>query len=393
MMTDNNDDKRTPLHIEEGRTKEYETESVPMLTTLFKTWWNEAAWPGMGLFGESYLLFSIGLIKPFWEVLYPQCFTYEVCSPWLLNSLTYSVVVGVMCGMITVGYFANSMGRRMGGITTASFMCTGAIGLTFVSFIFSNNPRFLFLSMSILLFIFGVGVGGEYPISSSTATEKAMGEMKEKLKLELQREAACKFKANAVSPIVGNKNFARHLDVSGMVERKEQHRNIKRGQAVQLVFLSQGIGILLNSSCIVVLILVFGQYGSLVEGGNYRAEALLSIWRIVYSIGAIVLTVVLVTRLYCLKESPVWADDKERRDKLDRVAPQCCDINMNPIDPPQAQCSSTVSDLTDPSSVLVRNVSSVTEKGLIKAVDDDVYATRKCRFRISPFYFTGSISF
>mmetsp|Transcript_35507 Transcript_35507/g.71983 ORF Transcript_35507/g.71983 Transcript_35507/m.71983 type:complete len:119 (+) Transcript_35507:4818-5174(+) len=29
----------------------------------FKEWLKESAWPGMGLFGESYLLFSVGTLK------------------------------------------------------------------------------------------------------------------------------------------------------------------------------------------------------------------------------------------------------------------------------------------------------------------------------------------
>ena len=32
-----------------------------------KYWLFQCAWPGMGLFGESFLLFSIGTLKPIWE--------------------------------------------------------------------------------------------------------------------------------------------------------------------------------------------------------------------------------------------------------------------------------------------------------------------------------------
>jgi len=382
-MENNDNNKRTPLHVEEGNVEENEQTSTYMhmnmhiVTALLKTWWREAAWPGMGLFGESYLLFSVGLIKPFWEILYPECFAYEVCSPQLLHSLTYAVVLGIICGMIVLGYLANSIGRRMGGITTASFMSAGAIGLALVSFCFANNPQILFRSMSVLFFIFGVGVGGEYPMSSSTAAEKAMGEMKKKLKLQLQREAA-----RAKGTTLGaDRHPARHLDVWGTIQdHSETCQNVYRGRAVQLVFLGQGIGILINSLCLVVLLLLFGQYGSDVVGGNYRPEALLAIWRIVYSIGAVVLTVLLVTRVAYLKESSVWADDRERRNKLDRTTIHTSDPQA--IEQPHALASalSCISDLSTPSSVMVGNgdVSSLAEFTPIATVEDDLSATREC---------------
>jgi MFS family permease len=272
--------------------------------SLFQTWWKKSAWPGMGLLGESYLLFSIGLIKPFWQLLYPECFSHESCSRQLLSSLTYSVVVGVILGMLSVGYLANSIGRRKGGITTALLMCIGSTGLTLVSFIFSNDPQLLFRCSSILLFIFGIGVGGEYPISSSTATERAMEEMKNRLNHEV-----------SLTPSFNEGIYVRHIDVLPSCDRKEGkfHSNVSRGQGVQLVFLSQGIGILVNSCFIVCLLLIFRQYGQQASEGKYDRSALLSIWRIVYSVGTALLVTVLATRLAYLQESITWSEDKERR--------------------------------------------------------------------------------
>lgn len=83
-----------------------------------------ALWHGLGLFGESYLLFSIGTLRPVWEVLYPDCFSGEECRPWLtFKSLSYCVVLGVMVGMIVIGSIAGKVGRRSGSIITAS-KCT-----------------------------------------------------------------------------------------------------------------------------------------------------------------------------------------------------------------------------------------------------------------------------
>ena len=123
-------------------------------------WFYQSAWPGLGLFGESYLLFSIGLLKPIWEEIYPDCFAYETCTPFLLKSLTISVVMGVTSGMIIVGYLANFMGRRWGSIFTASLMSSSAIGLVLISTFISSQEVWLYRFMSIFLFIFGLGVGG-----------------------------------------------------------------------------------------------------------------------------------------------------------------------------------------------------------------------------------------
>jgi MFS family permease len=290
--------------------QEIEHDEVHSLS-LFQSWWINSAWPGMGLLGESYLLFSIGLIKPFWQNLYPACFSYESCSKQLLSSLTFSVVIGVIIGMVSVGYIANSIGRRVGGITTASLMCFGSTGLTLASFIFSNNPQLLFRCSSALLFIFGIGVGGEYPISSSTATERAMEETKKRL----HQEVSLKSPISPVAPSFNEDMYVRHFDVLSSHDQNEPNlrRNETRGREVQLVFLSQGIGILVNSCFLVVLLLIFRQYGREAGEGNYDRSALLSIWRIVYSFGTLLLVIVLATRLVYLQESQTWSEDKDRR--------------------------------------------------------------------------------
>lgn len=145
----------------------------------FKEWLKESAWPGMGLFGESYLLFSVGTLKPIWTILYPDCFAgssyvvedgndYDgghdeygdgvpVCSDGLLHSVTYSVVLGVILGMSALGTFANRIGRRAGSILTASLMAFGALGMALISLILEDAPATLFGCMAGLLFVFGIG--------------------------------------------------------------------------------------------------------------------------------------------------------------------------------------------------------------------------------------------
>jgi len=148
-----------------------------------------ALWHGLGLFGESYLLFSVGTLRPIWETLYPSCFDeYDnsTCKHAYLSykSITYSVVLGVMIGMVVLGVLANTIGRRRGSIITATFMALGSIMLTLSSIFLSSMPSILFPVMSISLFIFGFGVGGEYPLSASSASERSMIAMKERQKSE-----------------------------------------------------------------------------------------------------------------------------------------------------------------------------------------------------------------
>ena len=102
-----------------------------------------ALWHGLGLFGESYLLFSIGTLRPLWQELYPTCFSSNInndaaddddynssssCNnPYLTyNSLSYSVVLGVMLGMIIIGTLASNIGRRKCSLLNASIMVGGA---------------------------------------------------------------------------------------------------------------------------------------------------------------------------------------------------------------------------------------------------------------------------
>lgn len=152
--------------------------------TKFKEWLLESAWPGMGLFGESYLLFSVGTLKPIWTMLYPDCFAGSsygsdgaeggndnyggelnddgvrvsaVCADALLNSITFSVVLGVILGMFSLGIIANKIGRRVGCILTASLMAFGAVGMALVSLTLEDTPAALFGCMSALLFVFGIG--------------------------------------------------------------------------------------------------------------------------------------------------------------------------------------------------------------------------------------------
>ena len=237
-------------------------------------------WPGMGLFGESYILFSVGTMKPLWKEIYPECWGKEAstCSTQLTQSLSYSVVLGVICGQIGFGSIAAYIGRRRGSIATATIMALGAVFITLIGTFVPNNSHALFVATSVLLSIFGVGVGGEYPMSASSASEKAM--------------------ETDVNP-----DAKRHTKVFPSQEL--------RGRSVQLVFTGQGLGIVVNSIIMTLMLIFTGQTGS-----TYDPQKLKIVWYITYAVGAMILIFVLGSRIKLLKESTAWKDDREKRKSI-----------------------------------------------------------------------------
>ena len=308
-------------------------------------WIRECAWPGLGLFGESYLLFSIGTLTPLWELLFEDCFVnYKSCNPSLRHSLTYTVVLGVICGMMLLGTLANTLGRRMGSILTATFMCGGAWGMTLCSLILVNDASLLFKCMVALLFLFGVGVGGEYPLSASSASERAMAELQAKQQQQEEeetfKETVVEFDYNAVQEnLSSSSNDNDEIMQSPPPARQHNHR----GRRVQLVFTMQGMGIMFNCILMTLLLLFMGQSGNAGElqnddasvSGYYSASRLLAIWRITYAIGAAVLSYVLVSRILYLQESQVWQHDKERREQQKQHVVTNGSVEQPP--PPQQQ--------------------------------------------------------
>ena len=108
-----------------------------------------------------------------------------------------------MVGMVTLGILANTIGRRKGSIITASLMALGATCLTMASMILSSDPSVLFPAMSLSLFVFGVGVGGEYPLSASSASERAMATMKNRRERELEDAVGARMER-----LLGNHNIS-----------------------------------------------------------------------------------------------------------------------------------------------------------------------------------------
>lgn len=315
----------------------------------------ESIWPGLGLFGESYVLFSIGTLKPMWEVLYPDCFNGQECSPALLSSLTYSVVLGVMVGMLALGYAANHLGRRKGSIITASIMAFGAWGLTLSALFLANHVVWLYRSLSLLFFIFGLGVGGEYPLSASSASERAMGDLRRRTALEQIMEEHQQSGDGTYAA------FNELYDTHPQPQIKASNNQRFRGRRIQLVFSMQGMGILCNSITMMALLAITGQAEILDDDQEpeYTNSLLLTVWRITYALGAVMLSYVLISRLQYLEESKVWTEDKQHREHVRQSRPTLLQAvvntkqeeerQMQQQQPPFVATISNVSSLSVPS--------------------------------------------
>jgi len=301
--------RREPLmdHPVIAGTLETETRHHPT-PSCCRAYWYDCVWPGLGLFGESYLLFSIGTLQPLWDVVSPACFVaHETCRPEVLRAVPYGTVAGIILGMILIGPSAQVIGRRYGSILTATLMTVGAIGLTctalWVSMVMDGDvSESTVWSLTTSLFIFGIGVGGEYPLAASSASEKDMTAVTDRSPQQRQQQQQ---PSSLKPPPLLNDNAP--------TLSQQQHQN--RGKHIQLVFSMQGMGIFCNSIVLTSLLVLYGQTGTGQNEGDYDAASLLQIWQIVYAFGLSVLVFVLFSRYRYLKESVAWKRDKEQRDQ------------------------------------------------------------------------------
>lgn len=304
------------------------TLQTPSSSFSFQQYLHECVWPGLGLFGESYLLFSIGILKPVWEMIYPTCFvTMQECTPSLIYGLTYSVVLGVILGMIVLGTLANEIGRRKGSLITAFLMSVSSFCMMLLTMIFSHaQPDFLFGGMVICLFVFGIGVGGEYPLSASSASERSMEQMRNRMMEAMKAESRKKQSQEHFIESSKSDETEQAGNISNIL--RERNRDDTRGRTILLLFSMQGVGIFFNTLTITLLLFMTNQLGQDGDldgmdgnlGGLYDSNVLLYIWRFVYFFATFVLLYVLYSRYLYLEESSVWEqyhDSKKISESMD----------------------------------------------------------------------------
>ena len=115
------------------------------------------------------------------------------------------------------------------GMLTATFQL---IGVCFMTFFYSSALNTQYLVFAIFFGVFGFGVGGEYPLTAASAASHH---------LESMAEAAMD-------------NEERHR----IRVLREKERSIRRGETISLVFAMQGVGAVIGSLFVLVLI-YFGR--------------------------------------------------------------------------------------------------------------------------------------
>jgi len=207
--------------------------------------------PGMGLFAEGYVLFSIGNLSTLFSAAYPDCWkTFTTCSATLTETTTYLQVVGIIIGQVSVGFLGDWCGRRYGMIQDAVIMSLGVLMLTVSN---GTNASGWVLMYAISQLVYGIGVGGEYPMTGATTCEVA---------------------------------------APGSREDK-----LHRGRTVVLAFLMQGWGQFVNIAILILSMLVFNGHA----GPPYSRRNAGAIWRVSFGFILIFILWLLYYRIYHLK--------------------------------------------------------------------------------------------
>lgn len=184
----------------------------------------------------SYVLFSIGNVKPLLQASFPGCWKkHTVCNQTWVQAIDYLEVVGIIVGQILVGIIGDWRGRRWGLIQDATIMFIGLCMLTAAWGVTLNGWVICYCWP---LFFYGVGVGGEYPMTATSGMENAVG--------------------------------------SGKISTRDDR--LHRGRKVTSAFLMQGWGQFLNQAILILLLLIFHSgngsppYDRVVAQWTYRVS-------------------------------------------------------------------------------------------------------------------------
>lgn len=276
-------------------------------------WWPWiCSWllPGLGMFTESYFIFSTGQIKSIWKVAYPTCWAphgkascsnliacngnyantpvgfvppdpascnaqgnYDICAKSLIDAISYIEFAGIMAGMLGMGFIAYRLGLKWSSVTTISIMGVGAILMTA-----SSGPSLtgLFTMFAVAYLIFGYGVGGEYPTAAVGAAERHA------------------------------EHTVRTGENGGVPNTRHMFKAAQRGRAVQMMFSMQGWGAVVGAAIICIVLAGFDARSPVCNAGNnpqgYRTHDLQATWRILYGLGLIPIIYTLMYRIFVVKE-------------------------------------------------------------------------------------------
>jgi PHS family inorganic phosphate transporter-like MFS transporter len=134
-----------------------------------------------------------------------------------------------MLGMLVFGKIADAAGSRFAGILAAFFQIVGVVVMTFYM---NEDVGTLFLVWAIFFGIFGFGIGGEYPLTAAGAAAHHVKSME-----EADLDDAEQHRIRVL---------------------REKERTARRGETIAIVFAMQGVGAVVGSLFVCIL-LYFGQ--------------------------------------------------------------------------------------------------------------------------------------
>jgi MFS family permease len=310
------------------------------------TWFGVLCLAGIGMFVEAFVIITTGQIKTIWHAEYPECWDSEkaqhcpnniqccglfvntpinndntcaatleppgfcqgeglntypkalLCNARVISSVSYSEFAGIMAGMLIFGMVCDMIGRKNAGTLTSIIMIVGISGMTLFD---SSNTSTLFIAFSTFFALFGLGVGGEYPLTASGAAEYHVVNTEDALLDDLDQH---------------------HRRVL-----LEAAKTVRRGETIALVFAMQGIGAVLGSMLLLVMIYISNQTRidcfkpSNNSTGN-NPDALSGIWRGFYLIGLLFVATLLLYRWLILEEGSDHAKiEKRKRIREARLGP------------------------------------------------------------------------
>lgn len=190
---------------------------------------------GMGLFTDSYDLFSITLItKMLGRIYYSDHQEIRQVNPVVVSALVSVALLGTAFGQLLFGRLGDLKGRRHVYGIALLLMLTSSLASGFS--ICTTKRACVLLSLGFFRFFLGLGIGGDYPLSSTIMSEFA------------------------------NKRT--------------------RGSFIAAVFSMQGFGILASATVTMVVCLVFRSGSKPATAFDVPPEADVA-WRLILMIGSV----------------------------------------------------------------------------------------------------------
>ncbi|KAF8527788.1 MFS Git1p-like glycerophosphoinositol permease [Gautieria morchelliformis] len=124
-----------------------------------------------GLVSDGYQNNLMTMANVVFKKLYPQAYTADVST-----RVSNALLVGAILGQLFVGLICDRLGRKTALVATTLLIVIGAI-LGTAAHGANGSPSGLFWFLTFSRGITGVGVGGEYPASSTSASEAANEKM------------------------------------------------------------------------------------------------------------------------------------------------------------------------------------------------------------------------